>query len=117
MADKEVVSTSLTTLLTNLKHLKNYAVDLCCDLQPILDVMRSNDVQLAHFGFLAENHLLSFEQISTTVQTAQPTVVSSISSLEINSAARTNSLNVGSPLIDLSRSLENLTILTVKCHS
>lgn len=110
---EELVSSLLPTALTNMKYLKTYSVDLCSALQPILDAMDANNVQLEVFGFLVISQD-SIETAFTPVQTSQST--SSISSLKINFTDAKNVLGIINPLTDLCHSLKNLASLMITSY-
>lgn len=110
---EELVSSLLPTALTNMKYLKSYSVDLCSALQPILDAMNANDVQLEVFGFLVINQD-SIETAFIPVQTSQST--SSISSLKIKFTDAKDVLGIINPLTDLCHSLKNLASLMITSY-
>lgn len=110
----EFVTTPLTTVITNMKHLKAYAVSFCSDLQPILDVMNANNMHTEHFGSFLDSTDSAKEKF-TSIQTAQSTL--SISSLEVNCFNDIVCEPLYNPLTDLYRNLKKLTSLKIKCQS
>lgn len=95
--DKELVTTSLANALTSMKHLKSYHACIHSNLQPVLGVLKSNDVQLKRFEFVVDGN----DSIDTfmAAQTAQS--LSSLSTLQIHCTDRTHSLAFIDPLANL----------------
>lgn len=97
-----------------MKQLKRYSVGLCTNLQPALDVMKTNSVYLKYLGFAVDGND-SVEEMSTVLQRAQSTA--SISSLGINCTDKTYILALSSSLINICHSLKYLTSWAVYSFS
>lgn len=108
----------LENAITKRNYLKSFSVDFIPTLQPILDAMDSNDVQLDHFAFKIDpiNNSITGETFGT-IKLARS--VSSISSLEVSTAGRclVDPLRVSPHLISFCLNLNNLTSLDIACFS
>lgn len=76
------MTASLTTALATMKYFKKYSSVDPYFVKPILDIMKSNDVQLKHFGSLVDSYYSCESEVLKSVQETQS--VPSISSLAVS---------------------------------
>lgn len=117
--DKELVTRSPGNILTNMKQLKGFSsANFISSFQPILDIMKANNVYLARFGFKLNSTTTNdkIAEIFRAFEAAQP--VSSISSLAIDCGGSQTDLSIVSQnLTNLCNNLANLTDLEITCFS
>lgn len=110
MENEALISASLVRVLGNLRHLDTHAVNLIPSSEALLDILGANRIQLKqlmmHLGCSSP-----IEEIFNSVIAASST--STLSSLLVECGHTTDSLAVSRGLMNLGRSLQNLTHLKV----
>lgn len=106
VGDKELISTSMANALGNLKHLKNYAINLIPPSPPVLKVLNRNKTQLKHL-MIPLGTSTFIEETFNFVKAAQSCLT--VSSIALETAVYTDALAVGRGLVDLGTQLKHLT--------
>lgn len=105
-----LVSAALVSALSNLTHVKKYAVNLIPPTQQVLEILNGDNIQLEYL-MISLNALPATEETFNIVAAAHST--STVSSLLVECDHATNSLAISRGFMLLGRSLTHLTHLKI----
>lgn len=108
--NKGLISASLVNAIGNLTHLNEYAVNLICPSQPVIDVLNANRLHLKQLLISVEERD-PITEIFNNVATAPST--SGVSSLRVPKQYYKNNLTFSCGLTPLGQSLNHLVHLDI----